>query len=201
MAQHNTTTPLPAEAEGISPRHGMWLSVVVAGLVGVVGAAAVGGSTDLGYWTSLGPGPGFFPMWLGILLCGLSVAWLVQVWRSTRRRGTSEGAGVGHESPGLREAAGAPDLDADDAPEYSLPTVVAILVSLCVLAAALEVVGYQLSMLVFLLFHLVVLGRRRLLFSLLLSLAGSFGVFVLFTRLLTVPLPASSLPVLRDLGL
>jgi putative tricarboxylic transport membrane protein len=88
----------------------------------------------------------------------------------------------------------------DEAPEYSLPTVLAIVLSLCALAATLEVLGYQIAMFVFVLFHLLVLGRRRLLLSLVLSLVCSVGVFVAFTRFLTVPLPASSIPFLRDLG-
>ena len=76
----------------------------------------------------------------------------------------------------------------------------AIVISLCVLAATLEILGYQLAMFLFVLFHLLVLGRRRLLLSLVLALVCSVGVFVVFTRFLTVPLPASSIPFLRDMG-
>ena len=149
------------------------LSAIVAALVACLGAA-----------TSLGPGPGFVPLWLGILLALLGTAWFLTEVRSWRTGAPSRRLG-----------------DDEEAPEYSLPTAAAIVVSLCVLAACLEVVGYQLSMLAFLLFHLLVLGKRGLLLSIVIALAGSFGVFVVFTQLLGVPLPASSLPLLRGLGL
>lgn len=171
----------------------MWLSTAMAVLVIVVGAAAAVASRDLGYWTELGPGPGFFPLWLGVLLSVCGVIWLARVVRRHRRVTTSEEPPAPVATKKL-----APE---EDAPQYSVPTVVAIVVSLCVLAGLLEVLGYQLSMLLFLLFHLLVLGRRRLLLSAALSVAGSFGVFVVFTRLLGVPLPASSIPFLRGLGL
>jgi putative tricarboxylic transport membrane protein len=164
-------------------RRRLWLSAVSAAVVTLVGAAALIGSRSYPYWTPLGPGPGFFPRWLGglLLVCGL--AWLVQVLRAARA-----------------EKADAMVVPEDEAPDYSLPMVVAIVVSLCVLAATLELLGYQLAMFLFVLFHLLVLGRRRLLLSLVLALVSSVGVFVVFTRFLTVPLPASSIPFLRDLG-
>ncbi|MFE7224177.1 tripartite tricarboxylate transporter TctB family protein [Nocardioides sp. NPDC057577] len=161
------------------------LPLLVAALVVAIGAAAFIGSRSLGYWDDLGPGPGFFPLWLGVLLVVLGLIWFGQELRARLRP----------------ETAGKPAPDEEETPEYSLPTVLAILVSLCVLAACLEPVGYQVSMLVFLLFHLLVVGRRGPLQSLVIAVIGSFGVFYAFTRLLTVPLPVSSIPFLRDLGL
>lgn len=161
------------------------LPMVVAALVVAIGAAAFIGSRSLGYWDDLGPGPGFFPLWLGVLLVLLGLIWFCQELRARLRP----------------ELASEPATDEEETPDYSLPTVLAILVSLCVLAACLEPIGYQVSMLVFLLFHLLVVGRRGLLQSLVIAVIGSFGVFYAFTRLLTVPLPVSSIPFLRDLGL
>ncbi|KRF03277.1 hypothetical protein ASG88_22295 [Nocardioides sp. Soil777] len=160
----------------------------------LVGAAALIGSRDYAYWTALGPGPGFFPRWLGGILVVCGALWLVQLVRIAR---SAKDAG---EDPTNGQASDALVVPQDEAPEYSLPTVVAIVVSLCVLAASLEVLGYQLAMFLFVLFHLLVLGRRRLLLSLTLALMSSVGVFVVFTRFLTVPLPASSIPFLRDMG-
>lgn len=161
------------------------LPLVVAALVVAIGAAAFIGSRSLGYWDDLGPGPGFFPLWLGVLLVVLGLVWFGQGLRARLRP----------------ELARRPAADEEETPDYSLPSVLAILVSLCVLAACLEPVGYQVSMLVFLLFHLLVIGGRGLLQSLVIAVVGSFGVFYAFTRLLTVPLPVSSIPILRDLGL
>jgi putative tricarboxylic transport membrane protein len=169
------------------------LSVAVGVLILLLGIGTLVASLDLGYWTSLGPGPGFFPFWLGVVLTVLSAVWVAQEVRSGRSDVASPET-VGGESPG--------PLDEQDAPpEYSLPMVLAIVVSLCVLAATLENVGFQVSMLLFLLFHLVVLGRRGWLLSIVIAAAGSFGIFVVFTQVLGVALPASTIPFLRDLGL
>jgi putative tricarboxylic transport membrane protein len=181
------------------------LSAASAAVVTFVGAAALIGSRTYPYWTPLGPGPGFFPRWLGGLLIVCGLAWAVQLLRAARlekaawtNAGTERGPGTPEHS--AAPVAAAMVVSEEDAPEYSLPTVLAIVVSLCVLAATLELLGYQLAMFLFVLFHLLVLGRRRLLLSLVLALVSSVGVFVVFTRFLTVPLPASSIPFLRDLG-
>lgn len=183
----NHLTPQP-EAPGSDTQASPGLPVVVSLLVTLLGVAAVVGSLPLGYWTELGPGPGFFPLWLGILLTGLGAGWLLMELRAWRARRTGDASGL-------------PFGEDEEVPAYSPPTAVAIVVTLCILAACLELVGYQLSMLAFLLFHLLVLGRRRLLESVVIAVVGSFGVFMIFTRLLTVALPASSIPFLRDLGL
>ncbi|MFJ9389922.1 tripartite tricarboxylate transporter TctB family protein [Nocardioides sp. NPDC101246] len=168
------------------------LPLLVAALVVAIGAAAFIGSRSLGYWDDLGPGPGFFPLWLGVLLVVLGLIWFGQELRARLR---PAGSG-GQDGPAAETRT-----DEEETPDYSPRTVLAILVSLCVLAACLEPVGYQVSMLVFLLFHLLVVGRRGPLQSLVIAVIGSFGVFYAFTRLLTVPLPVSSIPFLRDLGL
>lgn len=178
--------PVPTSAQTADDRRKQQsrLSAIVAAIVACVGAGTIVGSIPLGYWTSLGPGPGFFPLWLGVILAVLGAAWFLIEVRSRR--------------PGAPRRASDEE---DDAPEYSLPTAAAIVVSLVVLATCLEVVGYQLSMLLFLFFHLRVLGKRGLLLSVVIAVLGSFGVFVAFTQLLGVPLPASTLPLLRGWGL
>jgi len=218
MGRAPLTMPAVGHAAPTSPtvleRRRAVLTYTTGAVVVAVGGAAAVGARSLGYWTDLGPGPGFFPLCLGILLVVFGIAWLTKAARAgstvspaadspaTARSIDTTAADL----PAASSAAAAtspeaaPD-PADDFPEYSLPTVIAIVASLCVLAATLEVLGYQLAMLLFLLFHLLVLGRRRLLLSLVIAFAGSIGVFVIFTRFLTVPLPASSIPFLRDLGL
>ncbi|GAB3440982.1 tripartite tricarboxylate transporter TctB family protein [Actinophytocola sediminis] len=171
-------------AEPVASRRSR-LPAVMAALVVVVGGAAAVAALNLQYWTEFGPGPGFFPLWLGVLLVVFGA-----IWFATLQRGPVE-----------PRTESAPDEAPQTTGDHSPATVVAIVVSLCVLAGVLEVLGYQLSMLLFLLFHLLVLGRRGVLLSSVISLAGSFGVFLIFTRLLSVSLPASSIPFLRDLGL
>lgn len=179
MSDTHRPTDAPRSPGMLDPRH---LTVGVAVAVTALGVAAVLGSRSLGYWTALGPGPGFFPTWLGVVLALGGAAWTLSAVRALRQ-------------------APAPVPEEEQAPEYSLPTAAAIVVSLCVLAAVLEPLGYQLSMFVFLMFHLLVLGRRRLLLSLVISLAGSIGVFWAFTALLGVALPYSSFSALNVVGL
>ena len=52
----------------VRERRRIWLSVGSAAVVAVVGVAALIGSRSYPYWTPLGPGPGFFPRWLGGIL-------------------------------------------------------------------------------------------------------------------------------------
>jgi putative tricarboxylic transport membrane protein len=39
-------------------------------------------SWSMEYYSSIGPGPGFFPFWLSLALGLLSIAWIVQILRS-----------------------------------------------------------------------------------------------------------------------
>lgn len=86
--------------------------------------------------------------------------------------------------------------------ETNSPRSIAVLVASLVLAAlALEPFGFQITIMVFLFFHLRVLGRQRWVVTIPLMLIGSFGVFGLFDLMLAVPLPTSAIPLLANLGL
>ncbi|MFE9204880.1 tripartite tricarboxylate transporter TctB family protein [Micromonospora sp. NPDC007230] len=128
----------------------------------------------LGIWLPQGPGPGFFPLVLAVALVLLSVAWFIQ----TRR--AAAGSSAGEASP------------------WKQPAVT--IASLVVLAAVLNFLGFQASMLLFLLFHLKVMGRRGWLTSIVIAVAGSIGAFYLFNDFLLVPLPYATVPPLSWLG-
>jgi hypothetical protein len=128
---------------------------------------------------ALGPGPGFFPFYLSIAMGLLVLAWIVQSQRSAR----SGAAG---------------DTAIDDAVNY--PHVVTVIVSLIVLAAVMGFLGYQLAMFLFLYFHLAVRAKRTWYTSLIIALAGSVGVFHIFTDLLSVSLPLSVFGFLNAIG-
>ena len=157
---------------------------------GVLAAVAVGmgvGSFSLGLWTDLGPGAGFFPLCLAVTLGCLSVVWGLEQWRAG-----SKDAGGGEGGDTVQYSEGVPN---------NLTQISAVFGSLVVLALVLQLLGFQLSMLMFLIFHLRVLGRRRWPLTIALSVVGSVGLFVIFTRLFGVFLPASSLTLLNSLGL
>jgi hypothetical protein len=131
-------------------------------------------SRSLGIWTDGGPGPGFFPLVLSIALAALSVVWFIQ----TRRDASEAKPGENHLG---RQAA--------------ITTA-----SLILLASLLNVLGFQLALLLFLLFHLRVMGRVRWVTSLAVAVLGSVGAFHLFNDLLMVSLPVASVPPLNWLG-
>lgn len=143
------------------------------GALVVVGVYVLVSSIELGLWTTLGPGPGMFPFAMGVLLVAMSVVWLFQELRNPS------------ETPGGVDGR----------------LVIAVVVSLAVLAALLDLLGFQLSMFAFLLYHLKVRGRRGWLSSLIISLAGSVGAFYAFNYGLNVSLPTAGIPLLNLIGL
>jgi hypothetical protein len=154
--------------------------------LGQLGLAALGlyvtiEAQSLGLWTDLGPGPGLLPLVLGIALLGLTAVWVVQ--SILARRGAGE---VDEHHAGER-------LDG--------PYVIGILGGLILLAALMDLLGFQISMALFLFIELMWLGRQRWWLSAIVALVASIGTFVLFDRVLGVALPLSSLPVLSGVGL
>lgn len=138
-----------------------------------VGVYVLVSSVELGLWTSLGPGPGMFPFAMGVLLVAMSALWLIQELRSPSE--TPEGADRG--------------------------LVIAVVASLAILAAVLDLIGFQLSMFLFLMYHLKFRGRRTWITSLIIALAGSVGAFYAFNYGLNVALPTAGIPLLNSIGL
>ena len=124
-------------------------------------------SLELKFYTSNGPGPGFFPFWLSIALGLLAV---LMILKATFRELEPFPEGFLASRAGYLRAG-------------------AIVAALAVTTALLEIAGFPLTMLVTILFLLFALGRPGLIATLLVSAAGSFGCFYLFDRWLKVPLP------------
>ena len=125
------------------------------------------GSLELRYYTPLGPGPGFFPLWLSILLAILAIAMLSQA-----TFGKSE--------------AMPKEFFAGRKGYLRIGTVVAALIAVI---ALMEPIGFCLVMLGFYLFLLSALGRQRVLVTGLIALAGSVGLYYVFVHWLKVALP------------
>ena len=149
------------------------------GIFLVVGLYVLIEAINLEYWSPLGPGPGFFPFWLGLALSGLAAWWFI---KSTREPAEPLPEGFFPDKSGAMRVA-------------------SIVIALIVLCFLLQEIGFQITMFAFLLFLLIALGRQALPLTLVLSLLGSFGTYHVFTRYLDVQLPASSIEVLRNLGL
>lgn len=168
----------PMTTESLTTKTERAARVAPSVLVGISAFAAVGvyvlvSSVDLGLWTSLGPGPGLFPFAMGAVLAAMAVVWLVQELRNPSE--TAEGV--------------------------DRRLVIAVALSLTILAAVMDLLGFQLSMFLFLMYHLKLRGRRTWISSLITTLAGSVGAFYAFNYGLNVTLPVSAFPLLNTIGL
>lgn len=133
----------------------------------------------LNYYTRQGPGAGFFPFWLGVALAALSLAWFGQ---ASLRPTVALADGFLPNSRGALR-------------------VLSVLLALAAFIGLVDVIGFSAVTFLFLTFLLLVLGRRHPAVTLIISLAGSVGVYFVFRHWLGVQLPASSLGFLRSLGI
>ncbi|QDG90241.1 tripartite tricarboxylate transporter TctB family protein [Pseudarthrobacter sp. NIBRBAC000502770] len=164
--------------ESVTIKAGSTIRVAPGVLAGIGAFAAVGiyvlvSSVSLGLWTSLGPGAGLFPFAMGALLVAMSAIWLLQELRRPSARGKGVDKGV----------------------------VISVVASLVILASVMDLLGFQLSMFAFLLYHLKIRGRRAWVPSLIIALAGSVGAFYAFNYGLNVALPVSAFAPLNLIGL
>lgn len=123
----------------------------------------------------LGPGPGFFPFWMALIGVALAIGLLVVT--------------VAQPATAPAEAA---DSDDDDRILPHGPGArrwFAIVVLLAAAAAAMEILGFRITMLIFNAALAIALGERRWWLIALFAALGSFGVFYLFTTWLDVLLP------------
>jgi putative tricarboxylic transport membrane protein len=136
-------------------------------------------SLMLEYYTSLGPGPGFFPLWLGVAMGILSMIWFVQIKILPRQT-----------------------KDEDFLPKRSgVIRILSIIGALVMISYLMDIFGFQLMMFLFLVFLLIILGRQPVWLTLVVSFLGSFGVYHLFGGYLDVSLPEASVSILAKLGL
>lgn len=140
---------------------------VLGGVLLVFALCLLSESFKLRYYTSMGPGAGFFPVWLGGILAA-SALWLV-----------------------IRP--GSVPMEPAEVVERSGLRFWSIVAALIWAAATIEWLGFIISMFVLYLWIGVTLDRKRLLGSLLLAIAGSVGVYLLFNRILDTRLPVGRL--------
>jgi putative tricarboxylic transport membrane protein len=117
---------------------------------------------------SLGPGPGFFPFWLGLVGAAVSATLVVQSWR-----GQLELEGEESKWPDRKGA---------------IRTVL-LLIGIAVAAALLEPLGFRLTAFVFTVSMLLALDVRRPVLIVVFGLVSGFGLFHVFYYWLKVPLP------------
>lgn len=137
--------------------------LLVAALLGLIGAGFTALSLNLTFGDLALPGPGFFPFALGLLLIALSVAVFVMALQEPRNVLHVE---VGH-----------------------MPVLIAF-AAMCVSAALFETAGAFLSLTGFSFVMLVLVGRVHVVTALLSSVVGMLICWYIFKVLLGVQLPA-----------
>lgn len=149
--------------------------LVATGVLLLFCAAAAWQSWLLPLTDRLGPGPGFFPFWMALIGIALAIGLLVVTMAQPATAPAEATHGEDAErilphGPGARRW-------------------FAIVVLLAAAAAAMELLGFRLTMLVFNALLAIALGERRWWLIAVFAVLGSFGVFYLFTTWLDVLLP------------
>ncbi len=144
-----------------------------------VGVFLVFQGRAIGLAGHFGPGPGFFAFWVGVALAVLSLVWGGQA--------------------SLHAAKALPPGFVPD--RGGIVRVASVMFAMVAFVILLTTLGFNLAMLGLLLFLMLAFGREYLATKIVIAVAGSFGVHYVFERLLRVPLPYSSIALLRNMGL
>ena len=153
------------------------VDAVVAVLLFVLGAVVVQQAWALGAgWTSDGPGAGYFPFYVGLILCVSSLGIL---WQVLRRKTRDRGAFVDREQLGR---------------------VVSVLAPAAVYVLAIVFLGMYVASALYIGLFMIVLGKYAVLRSVLVGVGVSVVFFLMFEVWFKVPLFKGTLDPLRALG-
>lgn len=153
------------------------VDAVVAAILFVVGAVVIVESRRLGAeWTSDGPGAGYFPFYIGLIICISSAAILYQ---SVLGKAADKRTFVDREQLGR---------------------VLSVLVPVAIYVVAIMFVGLYVASAIYIALFMIVLGKYNVVRSIVLGVAVSAAFFVMFEVWFKVPLFKGSLDPLSFLG-
>ncbi|MCD6032510.1 MAG: hypothetical protein K0S78_4692 [Thermomicrobiales bacterium] len=144
--------------------------------VALLGATVIALARQLPYEAEYGPGAGFLPLWLGLALVILSVFLLREARAPTPDGGTIAGepvssAGFLHFAPG------------------ALTPWLMFFVSTVVVSVLFERLGFALAIGLFMLVTMRWVANLSWIATILLAVCTPIGLYILFVRLLMVPIP------------
>ncbi len=169
---------------GISTRT---MEIAVALVLLAVGVLVVVDSYRLGSkWGSDGPQSGYFPFYIGLMLCISSAATLIQVALAHRRRGASGGAG--NESESQFVAWG------------QLKLVLSVLIPAIVYVIGVQLIGIYVASAVYIALFMRWLGKYSWLKSVAIGVLVSASIFAMFEIWFKVPLFKGAWDPLSFLG-
>ena len=153
------------------------VEAIVAFLIVVMGAVVVQGSRALGSgWTSDGPGSGYFPFYIGVILCIAGAGTLYQALLGKNRN---------------------TEIFVDS---EQLKRVLQMLVPACLYVLAVQFLGLYVASAVYIALFMIVLGKYSPLKSVIVALAVSVIFFFMFEFWFKVPLFKGDFDPLRFLG-
>ena len=136
----------------------------------IIGGLVIQQSSALDYWLSMGPGPGFMPLWSGILMLAGGLMLIGTAYSKSRSRAVDD-CGAGKKSEGNPKV------------------LLAILVLTVVCVLLIDAAGFGLSMFA-LVFTLISITRKHSFrISALVSLIVVSGFYFMFSVCLRIPLP------------
>jgi hypothetical protein len=170
----------PIEQSGTGQRTGVATNVIegiVAFLILVLGAVVIQGSWALGSgWTSDGPGSGYFPFYIGILLCISGAGTLVQALFGKHKN---------------------KEIFVDS---EQLKRVLSVLLPALVYVLAVQFLGLYVASAVYIALFMIVLGKYSRVKSLITALAVNGLFFLMFEVWFKVPLFKGKFDPLAFLG-
>ena len=139
----------------------------------VVGILFIIGSFDYAIWDRYGPGPGFFPLLLGIIFSFLSFLLIVSIF--------------------MKEHPGEELVESDSLNFPIIHKTMIYLIFLFCFYFLFNRLGFLLTILFFMMGVLILFSRKSIKFSLSLSIFTSILTYLIFVRLLGVQLPGGIL--------
>ena len=153
------------------------VELVVATILLAFGIVVAYGSYQLGSgWTTDGPGAGYFPFYVGLLICVAGIGVFVQTLLA---RSKSEDAFVDREQ---------------------LRRVLSVFIPAVIYVGAVQVFGLYVATAVYITLFMVILGKYKWLKSVIISLSVIVLFFLMFEVWFKVPLYKGSIDLLSFLG-
>ena len=119
---------------------------------------------------TFGPGAGFLPFWLGVLLAVLATILFVSAWRRQATEKDNEPVFPG---------------------KQALFAITLVLVGLAVYIFLIEVLGYLVDTFLFIVFLMKVVEREKWPLTLMVAVGTTAGLFITFQVLLQITLPSN----------
>lgn len=135
----------------------------------VLSGLVIWNSLEMPPSATFGPGAGFLPFWLGVLLAVLATILFVSAWRQATEKDSSP------VFPG----------------KQALFAITLVLVALAVYILLIDVLGYIVETFLFVVFLVKVVEREPWPLTLKLAVAATAGIFITFHILLKITLPSN----------